>query len=111
MSEKKVFYGGTILNSEDLLRENINNKIELEYYKIGTSNENNYLNESSVLYGIEVVKKEYLDDSNYTQEKSCIKYVSHNEKAIDEMLYKIRKYQVTPIALENVIDDLKKIIK
>lgn len=50
----KKFYSGIILNGEELLESN-SSRIELEYYKIQNEDV-----ENSKIYGLEIVKKEYI---------------------------------------------------
>lgn len=50
----KKLYSGIVLNGEELLESN-SNRIELEYYKISNDDVKN-----SKVYGLEIVKKEYI---------------------------------------------------
>ena len=54
----KKLYSGIILNGEELLESN-SNRIELKYYKILNDDVKN-----SKVYGLEIVKKEYIRKRN-----------------------------------------------
>jgi hypothetical protein len=108
LNTQKKFYGRTILNAEELEGIDRGYKAELEYYRVDNINSSNSVKEESILYGIEVVKKERLNDGNLNTEKNIVKYISQDKGQVDKMLKKLYTYQVTPVALENIIDDLKK---
>lgn len=100
MDSTRIYYGGTFFNNNDLLDTNIKHKIELEYYKT-----NNCIKENSESYGVEVIKKEYVSDKVYI-EKNNIKNITKDENRANEILEKLKKFKVTPIALQDVVDDL-----
>lgn len=103
MSDSKVYYGAAIFNKEDLLEARKKNKIKLEYYSIKQKK----LQEESQQYGIEVIKKEYTKD-NIKIEKRRIDNISENAKKVINIIETLKKYKVTPIGLQDVVEDLLK---
>ena len=93
----KVFYGDIFLNKKALLEAGIKHPIKLEYYKM--------INKET--YGIKIIKTEYKKNNTLTEEKE-LKYLSNNEKIVDKILNLFKKYTVTPISAEEVVDDLLK---
>ena len=94
---------GEILLREELLRKNkIYHDVELEYYKI--KNGNDRKNEN-FKYGIEVVKKEYMDNE-IKQENSVVEMLTSSEEKVEKILEKLKNNAVTPITLEYVIADM-----
>lgn len=110
MGVYKKFYGCTFFTEEDMKESSIKGKVELNYYKIKSNNANT-LNEDDALYGIEVVKKQYDEDDKIFEETQSINNITQNEGYVDKMLETLRDYKVTPVGLQNVIDDLKQIWK
>ena len=102
MNNLGIYYGATILNETDLLEANIKSKIELEYY--GTQEIKN----KQTYYGISIVKKEhYIDKIRF--EKNAVDRVSTNESVVSKIIETLKKFKVTPIALNDVLDDLLKL--
>ena len=100
----KSFYGGTFLSTEELKETNINYKIELQYYKTKLD----LLKEDKKSYGVGIIKKEYKDvEPNI--EKSRIDGITESHENIEELLKKLYENKVTPIALEEIILDMKKV--
>ena len=108
--EIKTFYGNAILTENDLKETEITNKIELDYFKVEMPNETQK-EDAPKLYGIEIVKKEYLDDQNFVQEKKCINSISQSESYVTELLDKVKNFKVTPVALQYVVEDFETSIK
>ena len=100
----KVYYGNTFLDNKDLKETNIKNRIELEYYRT-KKRKNYFLREDTESYGIEIVKKEY-QGKRVNIEKEKIEKVSNVKSTIDEILYKLKKFKVTPITLKDVVHDI-----
>lgn len=99
----KMFYGGTFLTDEDLKEAYKNSNINLEYYKIKLD-ENVNLNENINQYGIEIVKKE----NNVVEERKEVLNVTNDEKELNQLLEVLKKNKVTPVSLENILEDLNK---
>lgn len=97
----KAFYGGSFMKKEELSEVGIYHPIKLEYYRTW-ENENNLSK-----YGIEVIKTEYLDNK-LNVETAEVKDITDEEKEINGILGLLKEYQVTPITVENIIEDMKK---
>lgn len=101
----KTFYGGTFIDKELLKEEGKNYPIKLEYYK--NINEDEFIGGKNSKFGISVVKTEYLPENTKVETKN-IKYLTNDEKEIEEVLEIFKRNQVTPIVVEDVISDLYK---
>ena len=102
----KAYYGATFLEAEDLKETNINHRIELEYY---TTKKyiNNDAKEKFINYGIEIIKKEYKNDKIDTETNNR-EYISNNAEKVIEIIETLKRHKVTPIGLNDVLDDLLK---
>ena len=101
----KVYYGKTSLDAKDLKDNNINNRIELEYYRT-KKRKNCFLREDTESYGIEIVKKEY-QGKRINIEKEKVDRISNKKFIIDSILNKLQQFKVTPITLKDVVEDMK----
>lgn len=97
----KTFFGGMFMNKENLRREGILYPIKLEYYKIKD------LKSTNDIYGVEVVKTEYLN-KEVKVEKASIDKLTNDEKIENFILDILKRNEVTPVILEDVIEDLVK---
>ncbi|MBP3463000.1 MAG: DUF6514 family protein [Clostridia bacterium] len=95
----KRFYSGIILNEKELLESN-SNRIELEYYKLSKKDKKN-----NKIYGIEIIKKEYIGKKK-TKEKRNIENLTSDENIINKVLYVLRKNTVTPIGLNDALQEV-----
>ncbi len=95
----KTFFDGVFISRSHLEEAGIKYPIKLEYYK--TSREENV----QTKYGIEVVKTEYLD-GNIRIETKEVKDVFANEEEQEKILTILRNNEVTPIGVEDVLNDL-----
>lgn len=110
-TKEKIFYGDTYFSEEDLKENDIRNKIELEYYKIKSDNQIS-LNDANIpIYGIEVVKKEYINDNEFVEEIDAVGNITNNQSSLDNILEMLKNYKVTPIGLRNVLEELRKGLK
>ncbi len=100
----KVYYGKTFLEAKDIRDTNVKNRIELEYYRI-KKKKHHLLKENTETYGIEVVKKEY-KGHKVNIEKEKVEKISNKKANIDSILNILKEFQVTPVALKDVIDDM-----
>ena len=100
----KIFYGKTFLETNDIRGTNVKNRIELEYYRI-KKKKHHLLKENTETYGIEVVKKEY-NGHIINIEKEKVDKISNKKANIDSILNILKEFQVTPIALKDVIEDM-----
>ena len=99
----KNFYGSIFINRDELLEAGINYPIKVEYYKITNELEK----ENKLLYGIQVIKTEYKDKIGVEQNR--IENITNDESEITKMLSLIKENEVTPIGLEDVIIEIKKL--
>ena len=101
MESFKTCYGMTYFDENDLKETQINHRVELEYYKT-----NKYA-EDDFKYGIEICKKEYINNS-ITVETNKIENISNSSDKVIEIINTLKKYKVTPIGLNDVLEDLMK---
>lgn len=105
MSILGTYHGATLLNENDATDTNIKNKIKLEYY---TMEKQEYLKSKRIIsYGISIIKKEYTKDS-IKCERQSVENVSTNENKVKDIVRILKEHKVTPIALEDVLEDLLK---
>lgn len=101
----KTFFGGNFIK-EDILKEaGINYPIKLEYYK--RINEDEILELNKAKFGISIVKTEYKTNKRVVEEKG-IKYLTNDERKVNQVLNMLKENFVTPIGLEDVICDYSK---
>ena len=101
----KNFFGSIFINRDELLEAGINYPIKVEYYKI--TDENKKEKENKLIYGIQVIKTEYRDKIGV--EQSRVEHITNDESKINKMLSLIKENEVTPIGLEDVIIEIKKL--
>ena len=99
----KNFFGSIFINRDELLEAGINYPIKVEYYKITDEPEK----ENKLLYGIQVIKTEYKDKIGVEQNR--IEHITNDESEIIKILSLIKENEVTPIGLEDVIIEIKKL--
>ncbi len=97
-----IFYGGIFVGKETLEDAGIAHPMKLEYYKI--INEDEFINKDNPKYGIKIVKTEYLDD-NIATENEEIKHLSNNEQRTNEILETLKRNEVTPIGVQDIMQD------
>ena len=86
---------------EDLIETPIDYPIELAYYKTNKRKDN------FTIYGVEVVKNEYKQDTINT-ERNILNLFTKNENKANHVLEILRKYKVTPIGADDVLYELVK---
>ena len=96
----KTFFDGIFIDNEKLKAEGIEYPIKLEYYKTIAMEEN-----VEAKYGIEIVKTEYQKDKTML-ENSIIENVTNNTNEADKILTILRNNEVTPIGLQDVLNDM-----
>lgn len=99
--DSKTLYGSVFLELEDLIETPIDYPIELAYYKTNETKNN------STIYGVEVVKNEYKQDTINT-ERNTLSLFTENESKANNVLETLRKYKVTPIGANDVLYELIK---
>ena len=100
----KTFFGGTFINQENLKEEGKEYPIKIEYYK--NINEDELIKTNKTKYGIYVVKTEYIPENTKTEDKE-IKYLTNDEQKVEEILDFFKRNEVTPVIVDDVIEDLK----
>lgn len=103
MTNRKELYGETFINHDD--SSEIVDPIKLSYYKV-MHFENN-LEEENVTYSIEVVKEQNDEDIAMTETKEVANRMAKEEQ-VNELLEMLKMYKVTPISLQDVLNDLEK---
>ncbi len=106
MKSSKTCCGTTCIENTEIPSGGINDRIELEYYKIRKSKFKMF-GKPIKKYGIEIRKKEYIDDT-YNVETNSVDYVTKSRDNIIEIINTLKKHKVTPIGLNDVLDDLRK---
>ena len=101
MNGSKTCYGMTYFDENDLRGTEINHRIELEYYKTNEKTNDN------LKYGIEIVKKEYIDDE-IIFESNNMQNISNSSDKVIEIISTLKKHKVTPVGLNDVLEDLLK---
>ena len=100
MSYIKKLYGRTVIDCSDSIEFPKDDKIELEYYQI--KNET-----SSKPYGIEIVKKN-IENNVMNIEDKTVRHICNKEQDNMRLLEILMINKVTPIAVDDVIEDLSK---
>ena len=101
----RTFFGSVFIEKEKLDEAGIKYPIKLEYYK--QINEDEISNYQKPKYGIEIIKTEYRDKIGVEQSKA--EHLTNNESEINNMLNLLKENEVTPIGLEDVIIEIKKL--
>ena len=101
MEHHKTCYGMAYFDENDLKETKINHRIKLEYYKTDR------VSEDECEYGIEIQKKEYIND-NIIIESNNMDNISNSSDKVIEIINTLKKYKVTPIGLNDVLEDLLK---
>ncbi|WHH59058.1 DUF6514 family protein [Petroclostridium sp. X23] len=82
----------------------------LEYYILENELVDEELSYSGKSYGVEIVKKELADNDNVVMENGRVNHIYCSESKIKKLVDKLVHHTVTPIGLNNVIEDLVEII-
>ena len=101
MIDFKTCYGMTYFDENDLKETQINHRVELEYYKTNKYEENDFK------YGIEICKKEYIDN-NISVETNKIENLTNSSDKVIEIINTLKEFKVTPVGLNDVLEDLIK---
>lgn len=101
----KTFFDRIFIDKNRLLEEGIKYPVKIEYYKTITGKEN-----VENKYGIEIVKTEY-KEGNVNVEKEEVLEVTNNSNEADKILTLLRDNEVTPIAIQDVLYELRWVIK
>ena len=96
----KTFFDGIFIDKNRLLEEGIKYPVKIEYFKTITGKEN-----VENKYGIEIVKTEF-KNGNINVESNEVPNITNNNSEADRILKILRDNEVTPIAMQDVLDDL-----
>ena len=99
--DSKTLFGSVFLEVEDLIETPIDYPIELVYYKTNERKDN------FTIYGVEIVKNEYKQDTINT-ERNILNLFTKNENKANHVLEALRKYKVTPTGADDVLYELVK---
>ena len=102
----KYFFGCTFMNREELQNIGVRYPIKLEYYKTQT-NEEDVKNVNDIKYGIEVIKTSYIEEK-VNIERTYIPEIIKDEAKIENILNILKEHKVTPISVEDIVEDLLK---
>jgi len=101
----RIFFSSSFVKKETLNEAGIDHPIKLEYYKI--INEDEIIKQEKAKFGINIIKTEYKKEDTKVEDKT-IKYISNDEKRIEEILNIFKENEVTPVSAEEIISDLSK---
>ena len=104
MINTKEFYGDTYIDKSDYNELDAEYKMELKYFKI-KEHRNVQTDSNNKIYGIEIYKKEMKKEKTYT-EKKVFNRISDCEENVDMILNILKKNKVTPVAVQDVLEDL-----
>ena len=96
----KTFFDGIFIDKDRLLEEGIKYPVKIEYFKTITGKEN-----VENKYGIEIVKTEFKNE-NINVESKEVPNITNNANEADKILKILRDNEVTPIAMQDVLDDI-----
>ena len=101
MQKSMTYHGETFLEKGDLAETNIKDKIQLKYYTFKE------MKDEKNTYGIQVVKRAYNEDGTDTE--TCRRNnISYSSEKIIEIINTLKDNKVTPIGLNDVLEDLLK---
>ena len=95
----RTFFSSTFIKEETLKEAGIYHPIKLEFYKL--TNEDEIVKQGKAKFGIKIVKTEYKQDTTEVENEK-IKYLSNDEKKIEEILNLLKENEVTPISVKDV---------
>ena len=101
MHNLRTFFGKTTINNEDAEQANFD-RMYLEYYK--NVNER-VIKKDEKPYGVTIIKKTQIGKILEIEEKE-VKNILNRENDVDNILKLLVEYKVTPIGLDDVLQDL-----
>lgn len=99
MKYLKKLYGKAVIDDSDSEEIQIGKTIELEYYQT-----ENKLNNKP--YGIEIIKRN-IENKKLSVEDKVVNNICKEEQDTNRLLRILMNNKVTPISVEDVIQDLK----
>lgn len=101
MHNLRTFFGKTTINNEDAEQANFD-RMYLEYYKNVNERE---IKKDEKSYGVTIIKKTQIGKILEIEEKE-VKNILNRENDVDNILKLLVEYKVTPIGLDDVLQDL-----
>lgn len=101
MHNLRTFFGKTTINNEDAEQANFD-RMYLEYYKNANERE---IKKDEKPYGVTIIKKTQIGKILEIEEKE-VKNILNRENDVDNILKLLVEYKVTPIGLDDVLQDL-----
>lgn len=101
MHNLRTFFGKTTINNEDAEQANFD-RMYLEYYKNVNERE---IKKDEKPYGVTIIKKTQIGKILEIEEKE-VKNILNRENDVDNILKLLVEYKVTPIGLNDVLQDL-----
>ena len=101
MHNLRTFFGKTTINNEDAEQANFD-RMYLEYYKNVNERE---IKKDEKPYGVTIIKKTQIGKILEIEEKE-VKNILNRENDVDNILKLLVEYEVTPIGLDDVLQDL-----
>lgn len=101
MHNLRTFFGKTTINNEDAEQANFD-RMYLEYYKNVNERE---IKKDEKPYGVTIIKKTQIGKILEIEEKEG-KNILNRENDVDNILKLLVEYKVTPIGLDDVLQDL-----
>ena len=100
MHNLRTFFGKTTINNEDAEQANFD-RMYLEYYKNVNERE---IKKDEKPYGVTIIKKTQIGKILEIEEE--VKNILNRENDVDNILKLLVEYKVTPIGLDDVLQDL-----
>ena len=101
MHNFRTFFGKPTINNEDAEQANFD-RMYLEYYKNVNERE---IKKDEKPYGVTIIKKTQIGKILEIEEKE-VKNILNRENDVDNILKLLVEYKVTPIGLDDVLQDL-----
>ena len=101
MHNLRTFFGKTTINNEDAEQANFD-RMYLEYYKNVNERE---IKKDEKPYGVTLIKNTQIGKILEIEEKE-VKNILNRENDVDNILKLLVEYKVTPIGLDDVLQDL-----
>ena len=101
MHNLRTFFGKPTINNEDAEQANFD-RMYLEYYKNVNERE---IKKDEKPYGVTIIKKTQIGKILEIEEKE-VKNILNRENDVDNILKLLVEYKVTPIGLDDVLQDL-----
>ncbi len=101
----KRLCGSIDITDEERLNQDCIKKVQLEYYVVEEDVEEDLPDLKGKCYGIEIVKKELTSNDDTYMENNLIKDIMFCEKRMVEFVNSLILHKVTPITLNNIVED------